>query len=301
MKFILVILMLVLSVISLKKYSDVMIKIESNILLIFELIKRTFSHFYTHECLKSAAALSFTTILSIVPIVALLFFSVSTFISDSENQSLIHNTLLNFFSPSAGQELLTKLIILAEQASKLRTFGLVALIVTVLLGLNTIDLTINNIWNVERCKRTLVKLVLYLVVLMMIPILITISISVSTYFLSVVTMKVGFIDDFLKFILVNFGPVFVSWLAFVCIYKWVPNIKVPIKYAIVGGVVAAILFELAKILFLIYIRYFPTYDLIYGAFAVLPLFCLWIYISWVIVLAGSVLTYNLTVFPNAWK
>jgi len=255
-------------------------------------LKQILNHFITHECLKSAAALSFTTILSIVPIVALLFFSVSTFISDSENQILIHNTLLNFFSPAAGQELLTKLITLAEQASKLRTFGLIALITTVLLGLNTIDLTVNRIWNIQRCKRTLFKLALYLLALMMVPVLVGLSISVSTYFFSIAILKDTIIDSSLHFLIVNFSPFIVIWIAFTSIYKWVPNTKVSTKSAFLGGLIAAILFELAKIIFLMYIRYFPSYDLIYGAFAVLPLFCLWIYISWVIVLVGAVLTYN---------
>lgn len=272
--------------------------LQKNISTSIEFMTLTVRHLITHECLKSAAALSFTTILSIVPIVALLFFSVSTFISDSENQIFIQNSLLNFFSPTAGQELQTKLIMLAEQASKLRTVGLIALFITVLLGLNMIDLTINRIWNVERYKRTLLKLILYLLVLMMIPVLLGISLYAGTYFFSIAALKNTVINDTLNFIIVNLSPILVTWIAFVSIYKWVPNIKVGFKYALIGGAVAATLFELAKILFIIYIRYFPTYDLIYGAFAVLPLFCLWIYISWIIVLVGAVLTYNLSVFQK---
>ena len=263
-----------------------------NKIKIIEFLKQILNHFITHECLKSAAALSFTTILSIVPIVALLFFSVSTFISDSENQIFIHNTLLNFFSPTTGQELQAKLIMLAEQASKLGTFGLIALITTVLLGLNTIDLTVNRIWNIQRCKRTLLKLTLYLFALMMVPVLVGLSISVSTYFFSIAILKNTIIDSSMHFLIANFSPFVVIWIAFTSIYKWVPNTKVSTKSAFLGGLVAAILFELAKIIFLMYIRYFPSYDLIYGAFAVLPIFCLWIYISWVIVLTGAVLTYN---------
>ena len=275
-----------------------MIKLQKNISVSVEFLKLTVSHLVTHECLKSAAALSFTTILSIVPIVALLFFSVSSFISDTDNQMLIQNTLLNFFSPTAGQELQAKLILLAEQASKLRTFGLIALVVTVLLGLNTIDLTINRIWNVERRKRTLLKLILYLLALMMIPVLIGISLSASTYFFSIAALQGTVIDESLNFMIGNLSPIFVTWVAFLCIYKWVPNTKVPVKYVVVGGAVAAVLFELSKVLFIIYIRYFPTYDLIYGAFAVLPLFCLWIYVSWIIVLVGAVITYNLSAFQK---
>lgn len=255
-------------------------------------LKKSIRHFLSHECLKSAAALSFTTILSIVPIIALLIFSVSQFISDTDNQIVIQNTLLNIFSPTAEQELQTKLLALAEQASKLRIFGIAILVVTVLLGLNTIDLTINSIWNIKRCKRTLIKLVLYFLVLMAIPVLVAISLYVSTYVLSITvsghTLEGGFINS----VMIHLGPVLVAWIAFVCIYLWIPNTRVDVKSALAGGAIAAILFELAKVLFLVYIRYFPSYDLIYGAFAVLPLFFLWIYISWVIVLAGAVLTFN---------
>jgi len=256
-------------------------------------LQQVLNHFISHECLKSAAALSFTTILSIVPIIALLFFSVSHVVTDTENQIIIQNTLLNFFSPSAGQELQEKILVLAEQASKLRTIGLIALITTVFLSLNTIDLTINNIWNIQRCKRTLLKLVLYFVVLMLIPVMVTVSLSLSTYFLSMNAAGNTIVASAFNFFLFKLAPLLIVWLAFFSVYRWIPNIKVKVKSAAVGAAIAAIAFELAKVLFLIYIQFFPGYDLIYGAFAVLPLFCIWIYISWVIVLTGAVITYQL--------
>lgn len=259
-----------------------------------DFLKSSVNHFISHDCLKTAAALSFTTILSIVPIIALLFLSLSTFYSDSENQTAIHNAILNLFSPSFGKELQATLFLLADQASKLQTFGLLALITTVLLSLNTIDESINYIWGVKRCKRTIVKLILYFLTLMMIPIMVAISFSVTTYFFSITIFQNTLVDDGLNFVTINVIPIIASWLAFTSIYKWIPNTVVSTKYALMGGAVAAILFELAKVIFLMYIRYFPSYDLIYGAFAVLPLFCIWIYISWVIVLVGAVITYNLT-------
>ena len=269
-----------------------------NLTIVKHLLKQSFRHFLSHDCLRSAAALSFTTLLSIVPIVALLFFSVSQFVNNSENQLTIHNTLLNIFSPSVGQEMQAKLLLLAEQASKLRTFGLSVLVVTVLLGLNTIDLTINNIWNIERCKRTLLKLALYFLVLMFIPILVGISLYISTYFFSALALGTTLESSLLNSILVHAVPITVTWLAFVSIYLWMPNTKVEVKSALIGGAIAALLFECAMILFLLYISYFPSYDLIYGAFAVLPLFCLWIYISWIIVLIGAVITFNLTEYKK---
>jgi len=261
--------------------------------------KQTVRHFISHECLKSAAALSFTTILSIVPIIALLFFSANQLVSDPENQIAIQNKLLTFFSPNAGEALQTKLLMLAQQASKLRTLGLVILLITALLALNTVDETINRVWNIKRCKRTLFKLFLYFLVLMALPVLVAVSLSVSTYFLSITSLDNTIGKGVWDLVLVNLSPMFVTWLAFIIIYKWVPNTSVKFKYAVISGFISAILFEWAKSLFLAYIHYFPSYDLIYGAFSVLPLFCIWIYISWTIILIGAVLTYNFSVFKNS--
>ncbi len=262
-----------------------------------EFIKQAVNHFISHECFKSAAALSFTTILSTVPVIALLFFSVSQLVSDPENQIIIQNKLLTFFSPSAGEELQSKLLMLAQQASELRTLGLAALLVTAFLALNTVDETINRIWNIKRSKRTLIKLFLYFLALMTLPILVGVSLSVSTYFLSLISLGNPFPTGIWDLILINLSPLFVTWVAFSIIYKWVPNTNVKLKYAIISGFISAVLFEWAKFLFLAYIHHFPTYDLIYGAFSVVPLFCIWIYISWLIILSGAVLTYR---FNGNW-
>ncbi len=259
---------------------------------------QTVKHFVSHDCFKSAAALSFTTILSIVPIIALLFFSVSQLVSDPGNQIIIQNKLLAFFSPSAGEDLQTKLLILAQQASELRTLGLVALLITTFFALNTVDETINRIWNIKRGKRTFLKLLFYFMALMTLPVLVGVSLSVSAYFLSLVSLGNVLPQGVWDLIIINLSPLFVTWVAFTIIYKWVPNTSVKLKYALAGGLISAILFEWAKFLFLTYIHHFPTYDLIYGAFAVLPLFCIWIYISWLIVLSGAVLTYNFSINKN---
>ncbi|VAW92082.1 hypothetical protein MNBD_GAMMA23-888 [hydrothermal vent metagenome] len=269
-----------------------MLEFKEKCYLAGQFIKQTAAHFISHECFKSAAALSFTTILSIVPVIALLFFSVSQLVTDPENQIIIQNKLLTFFSPRAGEELQTKLLMLAQQASELRTLGLAVLLITAFLALNTVDETINRIWNIKRGKRTFLKLFLYFFALMTLPFLVGISLSVSTYFLSIASLGNVLPQSAWDLILVNLSPLLVTWVAFTVVYKWVPNTSVKLKYAIISGFISATLFEWAKSLFLIYIHHFPTYDLIYGAFSVLPLFFLWVYISWLIVLSGAVLTYN---------
>ncbi len=261
-----------------------------------QFLKQTVNHFISHECLRSAAALSFTTILSIVPIIALLFFSISQLVSEPANQIIIQDKLLTFFSPRTGEELQSKLLMLAQQASELRTLGLAALLFTTLLALNTVDEAINRIWNIKRCKRTLIKLFFYFLALMGLPILVGASLSVSTYLLSITSLGNTLSQGVWGIVLINLSSIFVTWLAFIVIYKWVPNINVKLKYAVISGFISALLFELAKFLFLAYIHYFSSYNLIYGVFSVLPLFFVWIYISWIIILSGAVLTYNFSVF-----
>jgi len=261
-----------------------------------QFLKQTVNHFISHECLRSAAALSFTTILSIVPIIALLFFSISQLVSEPANQIIIQDKLLTFFSPRTGEELQSKLLMLAQQASELRTLGLAALLFTTLLALNTVDEAINRIWNIKRCKRTLIKLFFYFLALMGLPILVGASLSVSTYLLSITSLGNTLSQGVWGIVLINLSSIFVTWLAFIVIYKWVPNINVKLKYAVISGFISALLFELAKFLFLAYMHYFSSYNLIYGVFSVLPLFFIWIYISWIIILSGAVLTYNFSVF-----
>ncbi len=261
-----------------------------------QFLKQTVNHFISHECLRSAAALSFTTILSIVPIIALLFFSISQLVSEPANQIIIQDKLLTFFSPRTGEELQSKLLMLAQQASELRTLGLAALLFTTLLALNTVDEAINRIWNIKRCKRTLIKLFFYFLALMGLPILVGASLSVSTYLLSITSLGNTLSQGVWGIVLINLSSIFVTWLAFIVIYKWVPNINVKLKYAVISGFISALLFELVKFLFLAYIHYFSSYNLIYGVFSVLPLFFVWIYISWIIILSGAVLTYNFSVF-----
>ena len=97
--------------------------------------------------------------------------------------------------------------------------------------------------------------------------------------------------------LLGLMPLAFSVAAFTLLYSAVPNARVPVRHALMGGVFTAVLFEAAKTLFGLYVSLFPGYQLIYGAFATVPIFLLWIYLSWMIVLFGAVLVCNLF-FPS---
>jgi membrane protein len=125
--------------------------------------------------------------------------------------------------------------------------------------------------------------------------------SLTTY---LVTLSVRFasVPPEAGSILIRAIPASLSALAFFLLYLIAPHRRVPWRHALVGGVVAAILFEVAKELFAAYVRYAPAYNLVYGTFALVPIFLIWVYVSWLVVLFGAELTASLEFWPRAaWR
>ena len=137
---------------------------------------------------------------------------------------------------------------------------------------------------------------MYWMVLTLGPILVGASIALSSYLVSIVSVDefdvLGLFDIFLRLL-----PLFSSIVAFVILYMAVPNKTVPFKFAIAGAVIAGVLFELAKKAFALYIAEFPSYQVIYGALATIPIIFLWVYVSWLIVLIGALITVSLQEYP----
>ena len=166
------------------------------------------------------------------------------------------------------------------------------LFVAALLLVSSIDKTFNNIWQVTKKRRAITSFSMYWMILTLGPLLVGASIAITSYIVSLVSLG---IDD-------NFGitnqlfrllPLLSSMAAFILLYMLVPNKPVPFKYAFIGALIAAILFEFAKKIFAEYLAAFPSYQAIYGALAIVPILFLWVYLSWLIVLGGAVITVSL--------
>lgn len=255
--------------------------------------------FIADQGTNSAAALTYTTLFAVVPMMTVTFSMLSAIPAFQGTGEQIQSFIFRNFVPSAGETLQQYLREFTTQARQLTWVGVAVLAATAFWMLVTIEKTFNTIWRVRQPRRGVSSFLLYWAILSLGPLLLGGGFAISTYFTSLSLIS-G--PDALLGVqaLLKFMPLVFSVAAFTLLYATVPNAQVPIRHALLGGLFAAILFEVAKMLFGLYVRLFPGYQLIYGAFATVPLFLLWIYLSWIIVLFGAELVCNLG-FSQQWR
>ena len=258
-----------------------------------------FKRFLDDRGFNSAAALTYTTLFAVVPLMTVTFTMLSAVPAFNDVGEDVQNFIFKNFIPSSGEALQTYLQGFTAQARQLTWVGVVVLAVTALTMLLTIEKTFNTIWRVRQARRGVSSFLLYWAILSLGPILLGVGFIVSTYItsLALIIGPHGFIK---ASTLLAMMPLLSSMLAFTLLYATVPNARVPFRHALIGGAFAAVLFEAAKGLFGLYVSLFPSYQLIYGAFATVPLFLLWIYLSWVMVLFSAELVCNLS-FSRGWR
>ena len=184
----------------------------------------------------------------------------------------------------------------ARQASNLTGLGIVFLVVTSVLMLHTIEQTLNRIWKVRGGRKGLTSLLMYWAVLSLGPICLGAGLAISSYLTSQ-----AIFNETLTFLggarfWLTLLPFLFTTIMLTLLYTVVPNTSIPFRQGVLGAAVAALLFELAKGGFTFFIKQAPSYQVVYGAFAAVPVFLLWIYISWMIVLGGAELVRALVVF-----
>jgi membrane protein len=249
------------------------------------------------RCPQIAGSLTYTTLLALVPVfaIAVALLSSSPFFERVMTQFKIF-LLLNLLPEIAGTIITVYLEQFAQNAARLTTVGVAALFVTAIALMFTIDKSLNAIWRVGHSRPYWVSALGYTLLLAAGPVLIGVSMSVTTYLVTL-SLRVASVPTEAGSILIRGIPASMSATAFLLLYKIVPHRSVPWRHAIVGALVAAVLFETAKELFAAYVRYVPTYNVIYGTFALVPIFLIWVYVSWLVVLFGAELTASL----DYWK
>jgi len=239
---------------------------------------------------REASALSFSTILALVPLLAVVFSALSLFpIFETWSEDIQDFIYLNFL-PQLGDQVRQYLEEFSANTGRLTLWGLIFLLVTSLTLLATIEDAFNEIWQVKKGRSIGTRILSYWAMLTLGPILIAASLSMSSYLLSLSIMQDQGLISSLRAQLLSILPFILELAAFVLFYLAVPNCDVRVKHALIGGLVAALLFELAKYGFTQYLLRVTSYQLIYGALAVLPVFLIWIYLSWLVVLVGAYIT-----------
>ena len=259
----------------------------------FNLTRLTLRRARQERLPQVAGSLTFTTLLSIVPFLAVSFALFTRFPMFSRFEAALEEHLLKSLLPAdIARTVLKTLHQFAANASGLTLLGSLFLLVTAIALLLTVENAFNQIWNVKRARPFLKRVSLYVLVLAVGPPILGVSLWATSYVLGVSMGLIGPLPPSAKFVL-NLGPAVLSWVGLACLFHYVPNTKVRRRDAITGGLIASVALELGKRGFATYLLKIPTYKAVYGAFAVFPVFLLWVYFSWLVTLAAALVAANL--------
>ncbi|MAC47208.1 YihY family inner membrane protein [Oceanospirillum beijerinckii] len=265
--------------------------------LIVFVIKR----FIKNDSQKTAASLTYTTLFAIVPLMTVTYGILSALPSVQEAGQAFQESVFSNFLPESGQVMQGYLKDFAQQARRLTAVGGLFLMVTSVLMMSAIEKAFNQIWSVEGARKGVNSFLLYWAVLTLGPILIGAGFGFSSYVLSHKLFLSATDTLGIHTLVLQSLPIGTSSLAFMMLYLFVPNCKVRWQHALVGGFFTAFCFEMAKLIFSQFISHSPSYEVVYGAFAAVPLFLFWIFISWNLVLLGATLVMALGRYQRHWS
>lgn len=245
--------------------------------------------FVDTRCPLVAGSLTFTSLLAVVPLLAVALAVFSHFPGFAQfGDSLSAFLLDNLLPETAGRIIATYALEFTQKAGDLTVIGSAILIITALSLMLTIDSALNTIWGVRTPRPLVTRLTIYWVVLTVGPLFLGGSLAATSY---VVSTSLGLVNDppWLRLIVARMLPVLLLGMLFSFLYYSIPNRRINPWHALVGGVAAALGFIAMQRGLGFYFAYFPSYTLIYGTFATLPIFLLWLYLSWIVILLGAIL------------
>jgi UPF0761 membrane protein NT05HA_1801 len=240
--------------------------------------------FNQNKLTQAAGYLTYSTMLAIVPLIMVIFSIFSAFPVFNEVTGALKEFIFTNFAPSASDMVGQYIDEFVNNSKKMSAVGIISLIVVALMLINSIDRTLNSIWHDTETRPIFTSFAIYWLILTLGPLLVGVSIAASAY---VKTMFESASNFSFGLKLLSFVPFLSTWFIFTLIYMVVPNKKVSIKHSAAGALIAAVFFTLGKQAFAWYIVTFPSYQLIYGAMATLPIMLLWIQLSWTVVLLGA--------------
>ncbi|NEX61611.1 YihY family inner membrane protein [Noviherbaspirillum galbum] len=242
-----------------------------------------------------ASSLTFTTMLALVPLLTIALAVFTAFpVFNTFRASLEAYFIKSLMPKMISSTILGYLNQFASKATRLSAIGAIFLVMTSVAMMLTIDRAFNQIWRVRESRPFTQRVVIYWAIVTLGPLLIGVSITVTSHLFTATSGLLSAVA-FTGVLLSTIISLLLTTAAFTLLYMAVPNRLVNWRDAAWGGFLAAAVFELAKRLFVDFITRFPTYTMIYGALAALPIFLVWVYLSWLITLVGAVLAAALPV------
>ena len=250
------------------------------------------------RCLTVAGSLTYTSLLALVPVFTVALTLASKVPATQQFIAQLKGFIFKSLVPdAAGRVVSVYLEQFANNAARLTVIGLAMIIVTAVALLFTIDSAFNDIWRTRNRRSWWKRLAAYLLLLILGPLLIGASLSMTSYMLHLshdFDRVLPMFDD----VVLKLVPFLLTAGALILAYRIIPNRYVPARHALAGGLFAALLFELTKHLFVTYVVNMPTYSLVYGAFASVPIFLAWLFCCWIVVLIGAEVTATFSYFRH---
>jgi membrane protein len=259
----------------------------------FRFVGRVVRRMRDIDIARAASALSFTTLLALVPMVTVVFAFVARFpVFERFIGALEAFALRNLLPGSTATVAHEYVFTFAAHAARLTGVSILAIVVTASLALSTVEREFNLIWGVQKNRPLARRVIVYLLGLTAVPVLLGASIWLTTWLVGESLAAVPIRKTSGEMILRGLPFVFAA-AGLTLLYKAVPARYVRWSQALTGGVIAALALEATKFGFAWYVTTVATYELVYGALAALPVFLLWIYLGWIMVLAGAAISATL--------
>lgn len=264
--------------------------------------KKLYLHLRDTTVLRVSAALSYTTLLAVVPLIAIALAIFAAFPMFEHVRMQVQDFLIQNFVPNLGENVQQYMAEFIAAAGKLTTIGIAGLAVTAVLLLSTIESSFNFIFKIKKHRRLATKMTLYWTLIILCPIVLGVGFSLRGYMLKLQyfngnTESLDFITTVVAHNLLIFA---VLWFA----YFVVPNKKIRLSSAFVGAAVAFVMMTVLRYGFGYFLQLNVTYKTLYGAMASVPLLLVWMYSWWTVVLFGAVITASLEEFKHRkqlWK
>ncbi len=259
-------------------------------------LRFTWHRFVEDRCLQTAGALAYTTVFALVPLTAAVLGILAAFPGFAGWRGRLTAWVFDNFVPAAGSTVQAYITQFADNASKATAIGILVLLFSAISLMMSIEDAFNRIWRVSVSRSAGARFLVYWAALTAGPLLLVAALAISSYLFALPFIDAAEAQFSIKAHVLALLPFLIVLVALLAAYVVIPNRAVRARHALAGALVAAILFDAAKRGFALYATQYASYEQVYGALAMVPIFILWIYLSWLIVLLGASITASLSAF-----